>query len=106
MFDCIPTFSNPPPWKRLIDPTLHARERIQLITSIFSDRDEVETFKYLSRGDAQVFVDVVSEVSICVPLLRMGRSDSAKTSAPCRLGIENHGLLRASDPQMLPALFV
>jgi len=60
--------SNPPPWKRLIDPTLLMNERIQLIGSIFSDRDEVEVFKHLSKDDAQAFVDVIDEASICVLL--------------------------------------
>jgi len=55
--------STPPPWKRLIDPELPKDERIQLITSIFSDRDEVEVFKYLTGNDAQIFVDVIHEVS-------------------------------------------
>ena len=30
--------------------------------SIFSDRDEVEVFEYLSGKDAQAFVDVIDEV--------------------------------------------
>ena len=58
--------SNPPPWKRLIDPTLPVNERIPLITFIFSDRDEVEVFKHLSRDDAQAFVDMVDEASVYI----------------------------------------
>ena len=56
--------SNPPPWKRLIDPQLPTNERIQLIKSVFSDRDEVEVFKYLSGNDVQAFVDVIDEASV------------------------------------------
>jgi len=47
-------------------------ERIDLIQSIFSDHDEAEAFKYLSGNDAQMFVDVVAEVGICVLLLLGG----------------------------------
>ena len=39
-------------------------ERIPLLTSIFSDRDEVEVFKYLSREDAQAFIDVIDGVGV------------------------------------------
>ena len=55
--------SNPPPWKRLIDPQLSTNERIQLMKSVFSDRDEVEVFKYLSGNHVQAFVDVIDEAS-------------------------------------------
>ena len=50
-------------WKRLIDHTLPTNERIQLIITIFSDRDEVEMFKYLSGDNAQAFVDAIHEAS-------------------------------------------
>ena len=53
----------------MIDPTLPVNERIPLITSIFSDRDEVEVFKHLPKDDAQAFVNVIDEASICVLLL-------------------------------------
>ena len=43
---------------------LSANERINLIVSIFSDRDEFEVVKYLSGGDAQALVDVIDEASI------------------------------------------
>ena len=48
----------------MISPTLSANERIDLIISVFSDRDEFEVLKYLSGGDAQAFVDVIDEASI------------------------------------------
>lgn len=38
-------------------------ECVSLITSIFADRDEAEVFEYLSRDDAQTFIDVVDGVS-------------------------------------------
>ena len=57
-------FRNLPTWKRLISPTLPTRERVYLINSIFSDRDEFEVFEYLSGDDAQAFVDMINEVSI------------------------------------------
>ena len=61
---------NPPPWKRLINPTVPTDERIDLIKSIFSDRDEVEAFHYLSGGDAQAFVDTIDEASVRIRLPR------------------------------------
>lgn len=62
MLDCVPISSNPPAWKRLISSALSTNERIDLIVSMFSDRYEVEAFKYLSGNDAQAFVDVIYEV--------------------------------------------
>ena len=38
-------------------------ERVRLIASIFSDRDEVEVVGRLFGNDAQVFVDTIDEVS-------------------------------------------
>ena len=68
---------NPPAWKRLISPTISTDERIDLIKSIFSDRDEVEVFNYLSGGDAQAFVDTIDEASVCILLPR--RSESVES---------------------------
>ena len=61
--------SNAPPWKCLISPTLPANERTDLIMAIFSDRDEVEMFKYLSVKDSQALIDVIDEVSTRTLLL-------------------------------------
>ncbi|KAF9646886.1 kinase-like protein [Thelephora ganbajun] len=55
---------NPPAWKKLIGHTLPTDERISLITSIFSDHDEVGVLEYLSSGDARAFIDMVDKVSI------------------------------------------
>jgi len=49
-------------WKRLIDHSLGTNERIPLIAELFSDRDETEAIKCLSRDDAETFVDVVDKV--------------------------------------------
>ena len=79
--------SDPPLWKRLIDPRLPTNERIQLIETIFSDRDEVEVFKYLSGNDVQIFVDVIDEASVQTPLsLENELVESHSTSFPRRLG--------------------
>lgn len=51
-----------PAWKRLIGRFLTRDERVPLIKTIFSDRDEVEAVKCLRGDDAQSFVDVVDEV--------------------------------------------
>ena len=65
-------------------------ERIQLIMSIFSNRDEV--FEYLSGNDAQAFVDVIDEASICTLLLLMiCWLIPTETSASCRLGFGQLG---------------
>ena len=75
-----------PLWKRLINPGLSTNERIPLILSIFSDRDEVEVFENLSGSDAQAFVDVISEARIRILLsLQIYRSNLAKTYVPCQL---------------------
>ena len=65
---------NPPAWKRLISPTVSTEERADLIKFIFSDRDEVEVFNYLSGGDAQAFVDTIDEVIVRILLLRRSGS--------------------------------
>ena len=54
--------SGAPAWERLINHPLPTNECISLITDLFSDRDEVEAIKRLSRANAQSFVDVLDEV--------------------------------------------
>ena len=49
-------------WERLVGRPLPTSECISLITDLFSDRDEVEAIKHLSRANAQSFVDVLDEV--------------------------------------------
>ena len=57
--------SYPPALKRLISKRPAQRGRIPLITTIFADRNEVEVVKQLCGDDAQIFVDLVDEVSLC-----------------------------------------
>jgi len=57
------TYSAIPAWKRLTCPNLSANERIDLIMTIFSDRDEAEASKYFFSNDAQTFVDTMVEAS-------------------------------------------
>ena len=54
--------SGTPAWERLVYHPLSMSERVSLITDLFSDRDEVEAIKRLSRTNAQSFVDVLDEV--------------------------------------------
>ena len=54
----------PPTWGKLIRNDLPTHERVSLITSIFSDRNQVESVGLLSGSDAQAFVDVIDEVNI------------------------------------------
>ena len=49
-------------WKCLIDRRLTTQERTPLITTIFSDRNELEVVKRIGGDDAQSFVDVIDEV--------------------------------------------
>jgi len=58
--------SDSPVWKGLIRNTLTTRERVSLITTIFSDSNRVETPRHLSRDDAQTFIDMIDidEVSV------------------------------------------
>ena len=56
------SYSDIPAWKRLINRPLATDERISLITTIFSDRNETEAVSHLSEDDAQSFVDMIDEV--------------------------------------------
>ena len=58
-------YSEHPPWKQLITRTFATHERISLITTIFSDNDQVEMVKQLSGDDVQTFIDVLDEASPC-----------------------------------------
>ena len=50
-------------------------EQTALITSIFSNRDEIEVVQRLSGGDARAFVDGVDQVgSHTISLLKVGGS--------------------------------
>ena len=53
-----------PAWKRLTNHVLSTHERVSLLASIFTDRNEVEVAEHIFGDDAQIFVDVVDEVSI------------------------------------------
>ena len=53
---------DPPSLDRLIRSPFATHERIFLIRTIFSNRDEVEVVRRLCGEDAQTFVDVVYEV--------------------------------------------
>ena len=55
-----------PGWERLICSLLATHERVSLITTTLSDRDEVEAVRNLRGGDAQTFVDVMYEVRSCI----------------------------------------
>lgn len=50
-----------PAWKQLITQTLPADKRISLITTIFSDHDQIKMVRDLSGDDAQTFVDKIYE---------------------------------------------
>ena len=73
--------SNPPAWRRFTNYTVAARDRIPLITTIFSDHGEAKMVRRLSGDDAQTFIDMVDEASpqsgwvnshshLCAPFVR------------------------------------
>ena len=64
-FDWFLVCSGDPTWKQLISYPLSAHERIPLITAIFSDQNQVEMVGHLSGNDAQAFIDLMDEVSVC-----------------------------------------
>lgn len=101
--------SNPPTWKRLINPSLSVNEHIGLIMTIFSDRDEAEVTKYLSGDDAQAFVDTIHEVCIIILFLltpMAGSLYSAKTSVFFWLGFGKLGRSPAENPREMCAFFI
>ena len=55
-----------PVWKKLITPGhLAIQERISLITQIFSDHHQIAIVGHLSGEEAQIFINIVDEVSFC-----------------------------------------
>jgi len=54
--------SERPAWKLLISRPLDMGERISLITTIFSDNNQVEKAGRLTGDDAQTFIDTIDEV--------------------------------------------
>ena len=48
----------------MISHTLAADERISLITTIFSDHNQIGVVEQLSGDDAQTFIDTIDEVSL------------------------------------------
>ena len=64
-------------------------EHADLVTRIFSDRDEIEVVQRLSGGDAQAFVDGVDQVNphTISSLKVWGLLISTKSFTLCRLGI-------------------
>ena len=73
--------SDSPPWKRLIRKSLTTRERVYLITTMFSEHNQVEIPERLSpTADAQTFIDMIDidEVSLCTK----GRMDPDSNFRP------------------------
>ena len=90
-------------FERLISNTLPTRDRIPLITSIFSDHDQVEILGNLCGDNAQSFIDVIDEVS--ARILHTGGTDwliHTQTSASCRLGVRQP---RITAPQEVSTNF-
>ena len=75
--------SDPPAWEQLISHTLSTHERISLIVSIFSDRNQVKVVEGISGDDAQNFIDVIDAVSTThLHLWGTGRLTPAQTLRP------------------------
>ena len=80
--------SEDPAWKWLIGRNLTMPERMSLITTIFSDHNQVDMVRNLSGSDAQDFINVIGEVCTCaLSSTRTGQLTPAKTSTLCQLGI-------------------
>ena len=63
-----------PAWKRLIRHAPTIDERIHLITTVFSDHNEVGMGRGISGDDAQTLADMVYEVRVsCNLILRVGQ---------------------------------
>jgi hypothetical protein len=56
------SYFGPPGWKHLISGSLATHERASMITTIFSNRDEIDTIRNLCGDDAQTIVNVIYEV--------------------------------------------
>ena len=63
LIELFPLCSDSSPWQSLISNTLPIHERISLVTMIFSNPNQVNEVRNLSRKDAQDFIDKVDEVS-------------------------------------------
>lgn len=80
--------SYPPALQRLISNTLTMDERVSMITTIFSDRNQVETLRDLSGDDAQVFIDIIDTVGLCIfPSLKTSKLTFIRTYALYLLGL-------------------
>ena len=66
LFNYFLVCSGLPLWKQLISHSISTHECISLITSIFSDNNEVEAVEHLSGNDAQAFIDLIDGVSTCI----------------------------------------
>ena len=72
-------------WKRL---TGYTHERIYLITTLFSDHDQIGIVPNLSRDDARNLVNMIGEV--CTTHFHFWGKDRltpTQSSTPCQLGI-------------------
>ena len=49
----------------MISDTLTTDERVSLITIVFSDDNEGKRVRNVSGDDAQAFIDLIDEVSLC-----------------------------------------
>ena len=56
--------SDIPVWEHLINSPLTTDERVSLIADLFSDRNEIDILKALSKSDAQSVIDVIDEVPV------------------------------------------
>jgi len=73
---------------RLTSSTLSAYERTRLITTIFSDQDQVKMIRQVSGDDAQTFVDVADGVR--VPISHSDDSFGSNHTFLIRFWIASH----------------
>ena len=96
-------YSEQPPWKRLTSHPLAADERISLITTIFSDRNQIEMVRQLSGDDAQTFIDVIDEVTF----YKIPRSEDRPVHFDSHYCISlDAGRPRTTDPKEMSRIVV
>ena len=69
-----------PGWKRLTHGPLATHEQISLITTIFSNQDEIEMIKRLCGEDAQIFIDTIFKVRSYILVQGIGPLTPIQTS--------------------------
>lgn len=77
----------PPCWERLIRNSLTTHERIPLIITVFSNRDEVEAVRCLCGDDARIFIDTIYEARLYISSPKKGFTNFNSNTRVSLIGI-------------------